>query len=89
MNTMRASEIFNDAGLMIVVIESVEFLHCNTNTICQMYGKIVPVAVVVCGPDSSYAIDMEAKPASLDQLKQDIPGLDAVISPINPASQIY
>ena len=83
MGTLRASEIFNDSGLMLIAIESVDFRHSKTNTVCRMYGKIEPIAVIVCGPDAIYALDMEAKPAALDQLRQDIPELDAIIEPFD------
>jgi hypothetical protein len=85
MGTLRASEIFNDSGLMLIAIESVDFRHSKTNTVCRIYGKIEPIAVIVCGPDAIYALDMEAKPAALDQLRQDIPELDAIIEPFNKA----
>ena len=81
MGTLRASEIFNDSGLMLIAIESVDFRYSKTNTICRVYGKMEPIAVIVCGPDATYAVDMEAKPAALDQLRQDIPELDAIITP--------
>ena len=80
MGTLRASEIFNDSGLMLIAIESVDFRHSKTNTVCRMYGKIEPIAVIVCAPDATYALDMEAKPAALDQLRQEIPELDTIIA---------
>ena len=43
-------------------------------------SAVKPIAVIVCGPDGTYALDVEAKPATLDQLRQDIPELDAIIS---------
>jgi len=48
-----------------------------------MYGKLEPIAVIVCGPDITYALDMEAKPAGLDQLIEDIPELEATITTFN------
>lgn len=83
MNTLRASEIFNDSRLMLIAIESVDFRYSKTNTVCRMVGNIEPIAVIVCAPDATYALDMEAKPAALEKLRQDIPELDAIIAPFN------
>jgi len=80
MGTLRARVIFNDSGLMLIAIESVDFRYSNTDTACRMFGNIEPTAVIVCGPGATYALDMEAKPAALDQLRQDIPGLDTLIA---------
>jgi len=83
MAKLRASVIFNDSRRMLIAIESVDFRYGNTNTICRMYGKLEPIAVIVCGPDITYALDMEAKPAGLDQLIEDIPELEATITTFN------
>jgi hypothetical protein len=80
-NTLRAREIYNDAGLRLIVIESVEVRVGNTNTICRMFGKTEPIAVIVCAQDATYALDMQAKTAALDQLRRDIPVLDTMIAP--------
>ena len=83
MGTLRASEIFNDSTLTLIAVVSVDFRHSKTNTGCQLYGSIEPIAVIVCSPDGTYALDMEAKPANFDQLRQDIPELGALIASCN------
>ena len=75
MAALRASEVFNDSTLTLIAIESFDFRHRETNTGCQLYGNIKPIAVIVCSPDGTYALDMEAKPVELNQLKQEIPEL--------------
>lgn len=75
MGTLRTSEIFNDARLKLIAVESVDFLHDKTNTGCRLYGSIEPVAVIVSGPDGSYAVNMEATLIDLDQLRQIFPEL--------------
>ena len=45
-----------------------------------MYGKIEPIAVIVCAPHATFTFDMEAKPADLEQFRQDIPELDAILA---------
>ena len=80
MGILRTSEIFNDSVLRVIVVESVDFRHTKTNTFCQVSGHIKPIAVIVRNPDGAYALNMEAKPTDLDQLRQDIPELDAIVA---------
>ena len=70
---------------MLIAIESVDFRYSKTNTVCRMYGNIEPIALLVCGLDTTYALDMEAKPVAVEKLRQDIPELDAMIAPFNKA----
>ncbi len=43
-----------------------------------MHGNIEPIAVVVCSQDRTYALDMEARPADYDKLRQNLPELDDI-----------
>lgn len=81
MNPLRTREIFNDSRRMLIAVESVDLQHSKTNTNCQLYGRIEPIAIVVCDIDKIYALDMNAKLIALDQLREDIPELDAIITP--------
>lgn len=87
MGTLRTIEIFNDSMFTLIAVESVDFQHSKTNTGCHLYGNIEPIAVVVCSADGTYAVDMEAKPANLEQLRQTIPELDAIIAPLHKAQR--
>ena len=72
--------MFIDPALTLIVIEAVEL---RTTTITRgrfMFGNIAPIAVVVCREDGTTAFDMHAKPTSVEQLRRDIPELDAVLS---------
>ncbi len=80
MTRLRVNEIFNDARLRLIAVESVDFQHSKSNACCLLSGNIKPVAVIICGPGGAYALDMEAKPITSDQLRQDIPELDSIIS---------
>ncbi len=80
MGTLRTSQIFSNSRLTLIAVESIEFRHRKTNTGCQLYGSIEPIAVIVHGPDGTYAFDMAAKLVTLDQLRQNIPELDAIIA---------
>lgn len=79
---LRVSEMFNDSRLMLLAVESVDLQHGKTNAGCWLYGSIEPMAVIVCGPDEIFALDMDAKLIALDQLIQEIPELDAIIAPL-------
>jgi len=85
MGKLRATEIFNNARHRLIAIESVDFRYSQTSTNCRLYGNTEPIAVIVCGPDGIYALDMEAKLTMLDQLRRDIPELDAIIAPFTKA----
>ena len=85
MTALRASEIFSDSGIKLIAIESVDFQSSRTTSRCQVYGNIKPIAVVVCGSQGIYALDMESKPADLGQLRQVIPELDALVSTFHNA----
>jgi len=79
MCTLRASELLNDAGLRLVAVESVDLQNSKTGIGFRLSGNIKPVALIVCGRGSCYALDMDANPLDIDQLRRDIPGLDAII----------
>ena len=85
MSTLRTSVIFSDTRLTLIAVESVDIQHNKTNTGCRLYGNIEPIAVIVCGPDGSYALDMEAKLIAIEQLRQNIPELDTIIEPFYTA----
>ncbi len=83
MSNLRAYEIFRDSKRMLIAIESVSYRHGKTTMGCHLYGNIEPIAVIVCHPDGIYALDMELEFKQLDQLRQDIPGLDAMLASFN------
>lgn len=84
MVTLRASKIFSDSRRLLIVVEAVNFRHGKMSSNYLLYGNIEPVAVVVCGSGGTYALDMKAKPVALDQLRQNTPELDALITSFNP-----
>lgn len=80
MATCRINEMFIDPALTLIVVEAVEFRTTSTTSGGFMFGYIAPIAVVVCHQDGITALDMQAKPASVKQLRRHIPELDAVLS---------
>lgn len=83
MGALRASEIYNNSRLSLIVVESVGCQHSKMNSGCHLYGTIEPIALIVCTLDKTYALDMESNLTSLDLLKQDLPELDAIITSFN------
>jgi hypothetical protein len=85
MTALRATEIFNDAKQMLIAIESVGCRHIKTSKSYQLYGKIEPIAVIVCSSGEIYAFDMAARYILLDELRQNVPELDGIIASFNNA----
>ena len=80
MATIRPRPVFSDSTLTIVAIESIEIEQHRTIMGNQLFGAARPVAVVICAPDSAYALDMSAKSIDFERLRQEIPGLEAIIT---------
>lgn len=80
MGTCRINEVFIDPALTLIIVEAVEFRMTTTTTSGFIFGNITPIAVVVYRQDGTTAMDMHAEPASVEQLRRDIPELDAVLS---------
>jgi uncharacterized spore protein YtfJ len=80
MASLRATELFKDSKTLLIVIESVDCRQMTTRASYHCYGKIEPIAVIICSSDGIHALDMEAKLIRLEQLRQDIPELDGIIA---------
>lgn len=80
MGTCRINELFIDPALTLIVVEAVDFQTAKFATGGYMFGNIAPIAVVICRNDGTTALDMQARPTSVEQLRRDIPELDAVLS---------
>lgn len=68
---------------MLVAIESVRYSDGKTDLTYRLHGMIEPVAVIVCTLEGVYALDMQSNMITIDQLKQDVPELDAIIARFN------
>lgn len=77
---LRASEIYRDSRFLLIAVESVSFQHHQMDQFSQISAKIEPVAIVVCGPKKSYALDMEAQALDLEKLQQNLPELDDIMA---------
>ena len=80
MAKLRARAFFKNSMLTLIAVESVDTWHGNTTTGCQLFGGLAPVAVIVCSPEGTYALDMEARPVDLDRFRTDLPELGALLN---------
>jgi len=80
MGLLRSNEIFSDATLNVIAVESLSVECQRTRAVHTIVGNLAPLAVIVCTPDAITAIDMEAQPADLARLRRDVPGLNAMIA---------
>jgi hypothetical protein len=80
MVTLRARPVFSDSTVHVFAVESCEIARRRSAGGYQLFGTADPVAVVVCDPDSVYALDMAAKPINLEQLREAVPALDSIIA---------
>jgi hypothetical protein len=80
MAKLRTREIYSDSLCTLIAVESVDLRHVKTDSHCQLFGKIEPIAVVVRRRDGTYALDMAARPTDYDQLRQNVPELDASVT---------
>lgn len=77
---LRARQIGVDSRHRLIFIESVDSWCAATGAAMRLFGRIEPVAVVVCTANGSYALDMDANPANLDQLRKSVPELDDTLT---------
>ena len=75
MDNVRTTVIFNDAGMKLIAIESVECTHIKTDSSYRFIARIEPIAVVVDDGLGVYALDMSAQAVALEVLMRDVPGL--------------
>lgn len=66
--------------LTLIAVEAVDVRHGKSSTGCHFYGNVEPIAIVVCSPEGTYALDMDAKPTNFDQLRKDVPELDTIVA---------
>lgn len=80
MERLRAREIFSNAMLTLVAVESVDLRHDKTDNGCRLYGRVEPIAVIVCRLDGTYALDLAARRTDLEHLSRNVPELDTLIA---------
>ena len=77
MMTLRSREIYRDAKVTLIAVESIDFRPGKTTFGFHFSGRIEPIAVIVSDPSGTYALDMDAQVLDLDQLRRNIPDIGA------------
>jgi hypothetical protein len=72
-DTLRSREIYKDANVALIAVESINFRPVKTTFGFHFSGTIDPIAVIVSSPDGTYALGMDGEALDLDQLRRDIP----------------
>ena len=79
MHSLRLVEIHRDGRLRLLAVQSVEYDSGRIGGLCHVFGRIAPVAVVVCRPSAVVALDMAGEQIPLETLTADLPELDGML----------
>ena len=77
---LRAVEIYRDTATTLIAVESVVSSKIKSQSGCQFFGYIEPVAIVVLGPADAYALDMDGQSVDLNTFARDVPELERLIA---------
>ena len=80
MDTLRATEIFSQAGLCLIAIESADLQQSKTELGYHIRAHLAPLALIVCTSDEIFAFDMQAQPIAVEHLVENIPELKNIIT---------
>ena len=82
MQHLRVVEIHRDGRLRLLAVQSVEYDSGRIGGLCHVFGRIAPVAVVVCKPTRIHALGMDGEQIRLETLTGDLPELDGILRDI-------
>ena len=80
MASLRAIEVYEDSRRRLIAIQSTELAHDNASPISRLFGRVEPIALIICGADGIDALSMQAESIDLDRLRSDVPGLDSMMT---------
>lgn len=69
MANVRERTIFSDRGLTITAIEEVDVRSGLSRRSCFFTASVKPVAIVVKGPEGTYALDMTGQPVDRERIE--------------------
>ena len=78
MTKLRSREVYKDANVTLVAVESIDFRPGKRTFGFHVSGTIEPVAIIVSDPGGTYALGMDAQALDLDQMRRDIPDIWAL-----------
>lgn len=79
MERLRSCEIYRDDRVTVIGIESVASNYGKSAAAYQLYGKVEPVAVLVCTAGKFSAVDINGDPIDLELLRDTVPELDGIL----------
>lgn len=79
MATLKATRLYADDRQTVIVINTVDIRHEQTDAALGLYASSKPVAVVVSAASGTRAIDMNAEPLDLDRLLDDAGEVGALL----------
>lgn len=77
--TLRASEIHADATTRVIAIEAVHCQAEKSGPLYRLVARIEPTAMVICESGNHRVFNLAPVNTSLESLKRDVPGLEAML----------
>jgi len=82
MDTLRTVELYRDDNRKLIAIESVDLSYAKSETSCQLYGALAPIAIVVCTSEGNEVLIAVEDDTNLETLKHTYPELDELIADV-------
>ena len=79
MTTLRANIIYSSAATRVIAIESIECLPQKSDGFCRLYARIEAAALIVCGANENFVVNLASTKISLEEFEQRVPGLRAMM----------
>ena len=81
--TVYAKHLYRDSNLIVVILESITVdSYQSPSNMCGVVGRVGPIAILICGPESNYALDMDTNAIGLDRLRRQVPELNSIVNPL-------
>lgn len=80
MTTTRAIEVYRSKVMKVIVVESIVLHHRRMPFSLQFFGKLEPIAIIVCNKNGIEAVDLEQQQLDVDELTQTVPRLAILIA---------
>jgi len=88
METCRTSRLLDRDSLVLIVVESVSSERHSASSGCWFSASVAPVALVICKPKRTQALDMYGNPIDLDELRRKVPALDCELGSLASQSSL-
>ena len=75
MTTLRANIIYSSAAIRVIAVESVGCLPEKSGGFYRLYASIEAAALIVCGENESFVVNLASTEISLEEFEQRVPGL--------------